>query len=154
MKNNLFVMALVCLVTFSFGAKATNLKTDEFQITPIDKPSVELATKEWTLKYKSNNDFELTIDLMPTKKGYEYVVYSKYFEVSYACCKDGFGAKDVKPAWSKVDSKYKDLVLDPAKLATQKIITSNEVSESEALGLIASYLPDLLKNEYKYLLNN
>ncbi|MDX9883681.1 MAG: hypothetical protein RBS73_16590 [Prolixibacteraceae bacterium] len=153
MKNNLFVMALICLVTFALGASATSLNTDQFQITPVDKPLMELAVKEWKLKYSKNNDFEITIDLMTTKKGVEYVVYSKYFEVSYACCKDGFGVKEVKPAWSKIDSKYKDKVLDSNKMSGQRIITPSQVPESEALGLIASYLPDLLKDQYKYLLN-
>ncbi len=149
MKNNLLVIALICFVTFSFGAKATSL----YQITPVDKPVDSPAVKEWKLKYAGNNELELTIDLMTTKKGQEYVVYSKYFEVSYACCKDGFGVKDVKYSWSKLDEKYRDVVIDPNKKAMQQKLSASPVSETEALDLIASYLPDLLRTEYKYLLN-
>ncbi len=152
MKNNLFVMLLIFLATFSFGANATSFGTDEFQITPIDKPTVESATKEWILKYSNSNDFELRIALMPTPKGLEYMVYSKYFEVCYANYKNGFGVKGVKPSWSKIETKYRDVALDPMKISKQRIISQKEVSESEALDLIASYLPDLLTEEYKYLL--
>lgn len=154
MKNSSVLMVFVYLLTFSLGVNATNLSTNEFQITPLENLPADLsATKAWTLKYENNKDTDLMIALMQTKKGVEYIVYSKYFEVSYACCKNGFGVKNVKSTWSKVDDKYKDLVLDPAKMAMQQKISADQVSETEALGLIASYLPELLKDEYKYLLN-
>lgn len=154
MKNKSVLMVLVCLLTFSLSVGATSLSTDEFQITPIEKMPSELnASKAWTLKYENSKDADITIALMQTKKGVEYVVYADFFEVSYACCKDGFGAKNVKPSWSKVNEKYRNLFLDPSKIAMQAKITPKQVTESEALGLIASYLPDLFKNEYKHLLN-
>ncbi len=153
MKNNLFVMVIMCLLFFAPGVNATTLSTDEFQITPLEKTSVEMATKAWSLKYNDKQDMLLTIEKIPTKKGIEYVVYSDYFEISYVCCKRGFGVRNVKPAWSKVDPRRTEKVLAPSKMSNQRVISPNQVSEENALELIASYLPDLLKDEYKYLLN-
>ncbi len=154
MKNNVFVMALLCLFFFTSAVKATELTTEVFKITPIEKLSDEsTATKAWALNYTGKEDHGFVIELHPTKKGLEYVVYSEYFEVSYACCKKGFGAKKVKAEWSKVAASLTDKVLDEGQLMRQQILSPDQVSEKEALGLIASYLPELVKMEYKHLLN-
>lgn len=153
MKNSYVLMLLVCLLTFSLGANATNLSTDEFQITPLEKPFFEsTATKAWSLKYNAKEDMQLTIEKVQTKKGFEYLVYSEFFEVSYACCEKGFGAKRVKAAWSKIDLGLTNMVLDDNQLLGQKVISSTQVNEESALVLIASYLPELLKDQYKHLL--
>jgi hypothetical protein len=38
-------------------------------------------------------------------------------------------------------------------MKNQQIITPNKVDDEKALGLIASYLPDLLNDGYTHLLN-
>jgi len=154
MKNKSILIGFVCLLTFSLNLHASNFCSDEFQITPLNASSLDVnAKKAWTLKYNNDSDANFTIALMETKKGVEYVVYSRYFEVSYACCKNGFGAKPVKPAWSRLEDKYRGLVIDSEKMNLQQKISEKPVSESEALALIASYLPDLVKKEYKYLVD-
>ena len=154
MKNSYVLTVLICLLTFSLNVSATNLSTDQFQITPLEKPSYEsTATKAWSLKYNANDDTKLTIEKVATRKGFEYLVYSDFFEVSYACCEKGFGAKKVKAVWSKINVELTEKVLDYNQLMGQKVISPTQVSEEVALNLIASYLPDLLKKEYKHLLN-
>lgn len=154
MKNNVIAVAFFCLFFLTLGVKATNVSTDVFKITPIEKASVEsTATKAWALNYTGKEDHGFVIEMYNTKKGIEYVVYSDYFEVSYVCCKKGFGVRKVNSEFSKVAQSLTQKVLDEGQMMRQQILTPDKVSESEALGLIASYLPELVKSEYKYLLN-
>jgi len=154
MKNNVIAIAILCLSMLTMNVNATSLKTDACTITPLETPSAEInATKAWSLKFDQKDEMKVTVQMVPTKNGIEYVVYTNYFEISYANGKNGFGAKKVKSTYSKVNENLTNMVLDQDKIANQQIITPNQVTESEALGLIANFLPSLLKNEYMNLLN-
>lgn len=154
MKNNLFAMVFVSLFFVVLGVNATNLTTDDFKITPIDTPSAGLnVSKAWNLKYANTQNVPVTIEMVSTKKGVDYVVYSNYFEVVYSCCKNGFGVRNIKHSMSRINPDMIVNVLDENQMLNQKLIVPQQVSEEKALGLIASYLPDLLKEEFKYLLN-
>ncbi|HYQ57213.1 MAG TPA: hypothetical protein VEP89_07675 [Draconibacterium sp.] len=65
----------------------------------------------------------------------------------------GFGTRTVKKAWTKVDRRINQAVINQEQLKNQEIITSKKVDDKLALGLIASYLPDLLNDGYTHLLN-
>ena len=154
MKNKVITMALFCLLLLTLNVNATSLSTNAYTITPMEKPSSDInATKAWLLKFDQKDDIKVTIQMIPTKAGVEYVVYTNYFEISYANGKNGFGAKTVKNAFSKVSENLTNMTLDPDKISNQRILTQSQVTESEALGLIASYLPLLLKDQYMHLLN-
>lgn len=94
MKNNVKTIAVIGLLLFSLSLSASSvIRTENFEITENDVQTVEDATKAWTLKYNAKEDFVVTIEKVPTKKGCEYLIYTEYFEVSYCCGKKGFGAK-------------------------------------------------------------
>ncbi|MCY1723241.1 hypothetical protein OU798_23025 [Prolixibacteraceae bacterium Z1-6] len=152
---NYFTVILVTIFLMSVSASATGTRT-EFKAYEIEELDNLYMGKEvralWTLRYSLNEE-PVTVVKRKTLEGTEYVVHSKFFEVSYASTADGFGTKEVRRAWSDVPKKITRAVINDEELARQRIITPNKVTDEKALGLIASYLPDLINDGYTHLLN-
>ena len=66
---------------------------------------------------------------------------------------NGFGAKELRKSWSKVPKKISSAVINQEQLKRQEVITQSKVDDEKALGLIASFLPDLINDDYTHLLN-
>ncbi len=113
---------------------------------------IQCNFKLWSISY-SNDETPVTVLKRKTLDGIEYVVYSKYFEVSYLASAKGFGAKKIKSSMSNVPQKINRAVINMKELKNQEILTPNKVEDEQALGLIASYLPFLLNEGYTHLLN-
>lgn len=154
MKNNLITMLFISLFVLSLGANASSkISTKDFEINEVEMPTVETATKAWDLKFNCNKDVVIRIEKVDGKNGANYVVYSEYFEIAYANQKKGFGAKKVKASLSKVTPYLTEMVLNQNQIDKQAVLSSSPVSEDEALHLIAGFLPELLKAEYKHLIS-
>ena len=154
-KLSLVIALFVCLVVVSATANATGLRTDfkEFEISTVDDLFVgKNVQKIWTVSY-SANELPVTVIKRNTLEGSEYVVYSKHFEVSYASTAIGFGTKEVRNSWSNVPKRITKAVICREEMKRQQIITPNKVDDEKALGLIASFLPDLINDGYTHLLN-
>jgi len=154
-KLNFLAVILVLSVFVASTANATGLRTEfkEYEIANVDDLYVGKNVKAiWTLSY-SDKEVPVTVVKRKTFEGAEYVVHSKYFEVSYAQTADGFGAKNVRNAWRNVPKKITKAVLSQEELKRQEILTPNKVDDVTALGLIASYLPDMVNDGYTHLLN-
>jgi hypothetical protein len=82
----------------------------------------------------------------------EYTVRSKFFEVVYVMNKNGFGARMVKTGKARVPGQIIEQILNQNALKNQKIISIDQINNESALNLIASYLPDLINDNYKHLL--
>ncbi|NCB07199.1 MAG: hypothetical protein EOM73_03430 [Bacteroidia bacterium] len=156
MKKLSFVSVLMLgLFLMSVTVNATGLRTEfsEFEISPVNDLFLgKSVQKVWTLSY-SQNEVPVTVVKHKTVEGVEYTVHSEHFEVSYASVATGFGVREVRKSWSNVPKKINNAVLNQAEMKNQQIITPNKVSDEVALGLIASYLPDLLNDGYTHLLN-
>lgn len=156
MKKLSFVSVLMMgLFLMSVTVNATGLRTEfsEFEISPVNDLYLgKSVQKVWTLSY-SQNEVPVTVVKHKTVEGVEYTVHSEHFEVSYASVAAGFGAREVRKSWSNVPKRINKAVLNQAELKNQQIITPNKVNDEKALGLIASYLPDLLNDGYTHLLN-
>ena len=156
MKKLSFVSVLMLgLFLMSVTVNATGLRTEfsEFEISPVNDLYLgKSVQKVWTLSY-SQNEVPVTVVKHKTVEGVEYTVHSEHFEVSYASVATGFGVRDVRKSWSNVPKKINNAVLNQTEMKNQQIITPNKVSDEVALGLIASYLPDLLNDGYTHLLN-
>lgn len=154
-KLSLVSLLSVCVFVLSLSANATGLRNEfrNYEITSIDDlyfgKNVE---KVWTLSY-SANETPITVVKHKTLEGDVYVVHSKYFDVCYASTANGFGAKKVRNAWSNVPKKITNAVISQNELKRQEIITPNKVNDEKALGLIASFLPGLVNDNYTHLLN-
>lgn len=125
----------------------------EYKITPVENLILgENIKKVWTVDY---SEFEkpVTITLQKVGKYNRFIVRSKFFELVYASCNEGFGVKCIKNSERNVDPKICSSVLNEQQMQNQRILTSNPVSEEQALELIASYLPDLINEEYRHVID-
>lgn len=75
-----------------------------------------------------------------------YVVRSKNLEVRYACTKTSFGAQLLSAKQMKYKPELNALFLSQEDLEKQKKISEGDIPVGSALGLIASYYPNLLKS--------
>ena len=66
--------------------------------------------------------------------------------------KKGFGARMITAGKSQVPAQILENIINEDALKNQKIISTSEINNETALNLIASYLPDLINNNYKHLL--
>jgi len=120
---------------------------DNFSIT-ADNSSNSLG---WNLKYSaSENAFKITLSENNGDK--EFTVRSKFFEVAYVLNKNGFGARMIRPGKSQVPVQILEQIINRDALKQQKVISDASISNETALNLIASYLPDLVNNNYKHLM--
>ncbi len=152
--NNIAIL-LVALFFVSLSASATNGSTgfNKYEITTVNGLHLGKSVKAiWTLSY-SHNEAPITVVKRKTMEGIEYIVQTDYFAVSYAATATGFGAKEVRKSWSTVPRKITNAVISQKEMARQAIITPNSVNDEQALGLIASYLPDLINEGYTHILN-
>lgn len=121
---------------------------DSFTITAADN---SVNSSVWNLKYSdSENSFKITISERNGEK--EYTVRSKFFEVAYVVNKNGFGARMVKAGKAQVPGEILKNIINPDALNNQKVISNEQINNETALNLIASYLPDLINDNYKYLI--
>jgi hypothetical protein len=147
-----YVAVILVISTPQAHALISGLKTNEFEINQVDNLFLgKSAEKVWTLAY-SNQEKPVTIALRTVGNNKEYVVRSQYFEVIYASDSEGFGARKIHSTLKEVPAKINHAVLNKEQLENQKVITPNKVTDEYALGLIASYLPDLLNEGYQHLI--
>lgn len=155
MKHNFLKTAVLVVLVFAGSTTfAGSFKTESSnaEITPVDHLFLgKNVEKVWTISY-SNGEKPLTITLLKTNKYPTYVVRSAFFEVVYAASEEGFGVKKVTSSERSVNKQITNAVLNSDQLKRQYVLTPHQVNENYALGLIASYLPDLLNNGYKHLI--
>ena len=154
-KLSLLSALVVCLFVVSVSVNATGLRTEfnEYEISIVDDLFMgKNVNAIWTLSY-SNQESPVTVVKRETWEGVDYVVHSKFFEVSYASTAAGFGTKEVRGTWSNVPKKISRAVISQEEMKRQQIITPKRVDDKRALALIASYLPDLINDGYTHLLN-
>lgn len=154
-KLNVLSILVVCLFFVSVSASAVGWKKEfkDYEISEVEDLYLGKRVKAiWTLSY-SNQEVPVTVVKRKTTEGVEYVVNSKFFEVSYASTARGFGVKKVRNSWSNVSKNISRAVISQDEMKKQSVITPKRVTDKEALGLIASYLPDLINEGYTHLLN-
>ena len=154
-KSVLFSVFVACLFVVSNYVSATGVRSEfkEYEITPVEDLFVGKSVKAiWTVSY-SEKEVPVTVVKRNTLEGTEYVVHSKFFEVCYLASTDGFGTKEVRKCCRNVPKKITSAVINQEQMKRQQIITPNKVDDEKALGLIASYLPELLNDGYTHLLN-
>lgn len=152
--NYVIVLSFVFFVSFSFAnASETRTSFNNYEISRVEDLHMGKHIQAvWRLSY-SKDEIPVTVVKRKTLDGIEYRVQSEYFSVCYLATSEGFGVKDSKCSWSTVPKKINRAVINQKELARQEIITNQKVSDDKALGLIASYLPDLLNDGYTHLLN-
>lgn len=154
-KVSLFSLIVACLLVVTNVANATGSRTEfkDFSITAMDDLVLGKRVEAvWTISY-SSDEKPVTVVKRNTLEGTEYVVHSQFFEVCYLASAEGFGTKEVRSSLRNVPKKINNAVISHEEFMRQQIITPNKVDDEKALGLIASYLPDLVNDGYTHLLN-
>jgi len=157
MKNlNTAAVLVLGLFFLSVSANANNGTRKEFrtyEISTVDDLHVGKKVQAiWTVSY-SKDEAPVTIVKRKTLDGIEYVVHGQFFAVSYVSTSKGFGAKAIRKKWSNVPKQINNAVINKEELARQKIILPQKVDDNQATELIASYLPELINDNYTHLLN-
>lgn len=155
-KRNLFVhVMLVVFTLISINVWAGN----EESFNSIHKISPDLNfnpssgfQKSWEIAYGESKT-PVRVFMKETKKGQEYLVRTKYFEVKYVNGSAGFGVRMVSETERTVSEALNDAVLNQAQLIGQKCISAEAVGNDQILEMIASYLPDLINEQYNSILN-
>ncbi len=153
MKKLTFTLALmISFVAFSLGNPA-GATVYEYEITKVENLHLgKSIEKLWTVDY-SKAQKPITITLKTGKYCKEYIVRSEFFEVIYACTENGFGVQKMHSNMKKIPAKITSAVINKQQMEKQRILVPEyNISEDYALGLIASYLPDLLNEDYRHLI--
>ncbi len=143
-------VVFVLLMLMGYGSVLGNVSTASNETFSITTDNT-LNSSGWNLKYSaSENGFKIT--LVENNGEKEFTVRSKFFEVAYVLNKNGFGARMIRPGKAQVPVKILNQIMNTVALEQQKVISDNTISNETALNLIASYMPDLINDNYKQLL--
>jgi hypothetical protein len=155
-KKNLFVHVLLVvftLISINVWAGNDDSMNSTYKISPdLNFNPTSSFQKSWEIAYGEAKS-PVHVFLKETKKGREYVVRTKYFEVKYVNGSNGFGVRMVSGSESTVKEALNTAVLNEASLNNQKRISAEAISEDRVLEMIASYLPDLINEQYNSILN-
>lgn len=155
-KKNLFVqLMLVVFTMISISVWAGNEESfnSNFKISPdLNFVPTSDFQKGWEIVYGESKT-PVHVFLKETKKGQEYLVRTKYFEVKYVNGSAGFGAKMVSETDRTVSEALNAAVLNQTQLNGQKCINPEAIGNDKILEMIASYLPDLINEQYNSILN-
>jgi len=147
--SSVIIFIITFVSTFAVNSnKAMAITGESFTITKAMN-STNVTT--WNLNYsEAGSGIKI---LVSEKNGTtQFTVRSKFFEVAYIMNKNGFGARMVKGSDAQVPSQILSPILNEKALNNQRVITAEPLDNETALQLIASYLPDLINNSYKYLI--
>jgi hypothetical protein len=98
--------------------------------------------------YYENASNPILIGILKEKNNTNFLVRSNEFEVQYACSKNVFGVKKMDKKFRELPEVSNDSKIDKRNYYAQRVITQNQKSEEELLGLIACYLPSLILEHY------
>ncbi len=145
---------VICVFIATTYANAIGLRSEfiDYKIEEINVNPSEGMEKVWKLTY-NGGEKPVTVVKRDLPKGCAYVVNTDFFEVCYASTPKGFGTRTVKRSWSTVPMQINDAVINSNEVQKQQVILPGKVDDETALGLIASFLPNLLNDDYKHLLN-
>ena len=147
----LFVVLLVSSLSVFAGGESTFV--DDYRISSKENfEAGKVFQQSWLITYgESKRPVEVL--LKETKKGDEYIIRTNYFEVKYVNSEKGFGARSMKVTDLIVPESLNAQVINQTQLASQKVISMKQVDRQKALDLIAGFLPELVNEQYKNILN-
>ncbi len=151
-------LLLLLIVLGAINAKATDLEENTInlkgnsntrfgnyeikELPPVSVNGELMRTFELTYE-KAQKTVLINLDERANCR--DYIVRSKNLEVRYVCKKTSFGAQLLTGRNMKYDPTLNALFLAQDEFEKQKSISEGGLPIAEALGLIASYYPNLLK---------
>lgn len=154
-RNTLFSLFLgaITLLASNLYAADFGAFNDNYKISPdaVAVQGKDIA-KSWTIVYGESSR-PVTVILKQTKSGDEYIVRNNYFEVKYVNGAKGFGVREVRGTDTRVPADLNLKVLNSSQMNSQRIISPAKVDDQHVVEMIATYLPDLINDEFKNILN-
>lgn len=154
MKNIVLVLALL-LFSFIFkGVDASvilsgdsHTKYGTYQISDSPQSFVlnDIAYKTWELSYSENNEKYIVFTNPGLNGNCCFTVRNDRFEIQYVVNTGKFGVKLVDSEMRTISRKEIMKQMDSDQFASQSLLTSNPKSEEEYLGMIACFMPMLMK---------
>jgi hypothetical protein len=119
----------------------------EYQITELEAETIGNETvRKFQIEYENGNAPVIVL-LNERKRCNDFIVRSSVMEIQYVCKKSGFGATAITDSKFRVlPEQTNEMFLSQEALSRQEKIVNSQVSVEKALGLIACYYPNLLKN--------
>jgi hypothetical protein len=150
----LYMMFMVfTLIYFNVWAGNKEVFNSNYKIFPdLNCVLTPDFKKCWEVAY-GESKMPVHVYLKETKNGQEYLVRSSYFEVKYVNGSKGFGVRMLNGSESTVSETLNLAVLNFNSLSNQKCISTQAVANDQVLDMIASYLPDLINEQYYSILN-
>lgn len=155
--KNWFVYSMMVLFVTMFSTSVMAGNTKNFDASYKISPDLNFSPtsdyqKSWEIAYGESVN-PVRVMMKEGKKGQEYLVRTKYFEVKYVNGAQGFGVKLVSSSESMINEALNAAVLNHKQLLNQKCISQNAIDSNKVLEMIASYLPDLINEQYSSILN-
>jgi ABC-type thiamine transport system substrate-binding protein len=151
MKTKLIVLVgVICLAVAAQATEKRMLKGQTFTtmgdyevFKDLDKSNDNI--KIFVIKYE-NTDESFVVRVCEGDKCHNYVVYGKNLELQYKSKKNNvFGLTKMDKEFRNLDKGVVAERVDREQMFRQKVISTTPKSEKEYLGLIACYLPQLVK---------
>ena len=151
MKRTILILAVVLLSTISLSSFAsvntlkgsTLTEFGNYTLAPATNMVVidNVAYKTWTLTYSGTNE-KYEVFYAPGEEGQCcFVVRNDKFEIQYAKQGNKFGVKLVDQGKRNLKKKEVMKQIDYDQFVSQLVITTNEKTEEEYLGLVACFMP-------------
>ena len=154
--KNLFVhvmLVVFTLISINVWAGNEGSNNSNYKISPdLNFTPASGFQKSWEIAYGESKT-PVHVFLKETKKGQEYLVRTSYFEVKYVNGAQGFGVRMIYGAESTVNANLNAVVLNSTQVSNQKCISTEAIASEKILEMIASYLPDLINEQYNSILN-
>ncbi len=160
MKAKLFLFS-ICALLISLGSSAklrdgkaltghSQTEFGKYTIVKADVPMVinNQAVQTFDLMYE-NTKKPVKIGVVPEKGCTTFIVRSDEFEIEYTCNKGIFGVKKMEKKYQELPKEVNEAKLNKTGYFAQKVISQNQKSQDELLGLIACYFPNLVNEEYQ-----
>lgn len=153
----LFMLAL--LTTAASPPKYEAIVTSGSSLTELGDYTIIPSDKSLVIKGESYRTYQLIYEFAnkPVIIGIHelnetcrnFVIQTEDFTIVYICQNHVFGSSKTESIYSYYGNKVDHTILDPRQKYAQRVITTNDQTEIQLLGLIACYFPDLLKEEIR-----
>lgn len=149
--NKFFGLLVLTVTMFSFTANASTVvgesNTDMGKYW-LKEASVAIevngeALPTYVIHY-DNYANPVYVGVLKTKKCKTYIVRTEGIEVVYTCKNGTFGIGYTPKKLATLPASEVKEKLDRQSFLNQRVISSNNLSEKKHLGLIASYLPEVI----------
>jgi hypothetical protein len=144
------VLLFAAVSALSFGKVIlrgeSNTSFGAYKIEVSDKPVVVAGEelKCYLISYE-NSPLQVKVLVDNEKNCRNYVVVSDDLSVMYTCTGEYLGVSKLSKKYRNAGLSTSDVKLDRSDYFHQKVLTQGPTAETDALGLVASFFPELIK---------